>query len=321
MGADAVAALPASSRRRGNMLPYYAYRAGEGAVRALPRRACDWLGDRIADALLLTISRKFDPLLDNMRHVLPDASPRTLRRVLRQNVRNLTHSWIDVMEMSSRGHQFPSRLDIDHLENFTDPLARGKGVVVASLHFGSWEAGLASWNLMGGRMALLAEKLQPAELFERVVGSRGKLGVQVIPIDVAAMRGRDPEVARRVGASAMREVFRMLRSGGTVAMALDRDLIGNGEPIPFFGTPAPIPVGVVDIAIRTGAAIVPIVLYRNGRRVLGKPYPEVHYDPESPRDEEVRRVTRRILALFEAVIREQPEQWHVLDAIWSLPPA
>src|SRR5205807_288774 len=176
--------------------------------------------------------------------------------------------------------------------NYTDALARGRGVVMASLHYGSWEVGLAAWNTMGGKMALLAEMLQPPQLFERVMGSRGKLGVHVIPIDISAMRSADQEVARRAGAGAMREVFKMLRSGGTVAMALDRDLIGNGEPIPFFGAPAPIPVGVVDIGIRTGAAIVPIVLFRNDRRLLGMPFPEVPHAPDSPRQQEVRGANR-----------------------------
>jgi lauroyl/myristoyl acyltransferase len=322
MGAqDAVAAPLAAARRRGGMMPYYAYRAAESLVRVLPRRTSYWLGDRAADALLLSVPHKFDALQDNLRHVLPDAQPRTMRRVVRRNLRNLTHCWIDVMEMSSRGDQFPSRLDIIDLHNFTDAVARGRGVVVVSMHYGSWEAGLATWNMMGGKMALLAEVIQPPQLFDRVVGSRGKMGVRVIPIDVAAMRGGDPQLARRVGAGAMREVFRMLRSGGVVAMALDRDLIGNGEPIQFFGKPAPIPIGVVDIAVRAGAAIVPAVLVRDGKRVRGLPYPEVDYDPDAPREEEVRRVTRRILALFESVIREHPDQWHVLNSVWSAHPA
>ncbi|HKR98890.1 MAG TPA: hypothetical protein VJU79_05190 [Candidatus Dormibacteraeota bacterium] len=301
------------------MLPYYAYRFGESLVRALPRRTCYWLGDRTADTLMLTVPRRFSDLEDNLRHVLPNATAKQMKRMVRNNLRNLTHSWIDVMEMSSRGHEWPSRIDITGLDNFIGPLNRGRGVVVVSMHYGSWEAGLAGWNAMGGQMAVLAEVLQPPQLFERVAGSRGSAGVQVIPIDVAAMRSGDVELARRVGASAMREVFKMLRSGGVVAMALDRDLIGNGEPMQFFGKPAPIPVGVVDIAIRTGAAIVPIILHRKGPRVGAVPYPEVHYDPDSPRDEEVRRVTRRILALFESVIRQHPDQWHVLDPIWTVP--
>ncbi len=196
-------------------------------------------------------------------------------------------------------------------------MARGNGVVVASMHFGSWEVGLAGWNKMGGKMALLAEVLRPQELFDRVVGSRVAQGVQVIPIDTQAMREGDPQVARRLGAASMREVFKVLRSGGVVAMAIDRDLIGNGEPIEFFGEPAPIPVGVVEIAIRAGAAVVPIVLFRNKYRVDARVYPEILYSPDAPRDEEVRKTAQMLLRIFEDAIRRHPEQWHVLDPIWT----
>ncbi len=308
-------------RRRslGDMLPYYAYRVAEGVVRTLPQRSSYWLGDRAADALLLTVPRKLDALRENLRHVLPDAGSAELDRVVRRNLRNLTHSWVDVMAMSSRRTDTFGRIDIEHLENYTSPLARGRGVVVVSMHFGSWEIGIAGWNAQGGEMALLAEVLTPHELFDRVIGSRGQQRVKVIPLDVAAMRAGDANTARRIGAAAMREVVRTLRRGGTVAMAIDRDLVGNGEPMPFFGATAPIPVGVVEIAVRSGAAIVPVILYRNDRRVRAVPHPEISYERGAPREQEVRRVTREVLTLFEAAIREHPDQWHVLDPIWRTP--
>jgi len=316
-GRDSVAArVPVAARRRG-MLPYYAYRAAEALVSVLPRRSAYWLGDRAGDVLLLTVPRKLEPLRDNLHHVLPHADERTLRRTVRRNVRNLTHCWIDVMEMSSRKVNLPSRLDIEHLEIYTDALARGNGVVIPSMHYGSWEAGLAGWNAMGGHLALLAEVLRPPQLFERIIGARGKQRVQVIPIDVAAMRSGDVLTARRIGAASMREVFRVLKSGGSIAMALDRDLIGNGEPLTFFGAPAPIPVGGVEIAIRAGAAIVPVVLHRNDRRVRAVVYPEMTYSAEAPRDVEARRIASDVLALFERVILEHPDQWHVLDRVWQ----
>jgi len=301
------------------MAPYYAYRVAEGLVRVLPQRTSYWLGDRVADMLLLTVPRKLDPLRDNLRHVLPRADRRTLAHVVRCNLRNLTHCWVDVMSMSSRRTDLPSRIDIEGFENFGRAFEAGRGVVLASMHYGSWEVGLAGWNAMGGEIALLAEVLRPYRLFERVIGARGKQRVQVIPIDATAMRSADVQRARRIGAAAMREVFRVLRSGGAIAMALDRDLTGSGEPIPFFGVPAPIPVGVIEIAIRANAAIVPVVLFRNDRRVRAVPHPEVPYDPAAPREAEVRRVTREVLALFESAIREHPDQWHVLDRIWTQP--
>ena len=114
-----------------------------------------------------------------------------------------------------------------------------------------------------------------------MVGARRAQGVHIIPIDTQAMREGDVQVARRLGADSMREVFKVLRSGGVVAMALDRDLIGNGEPLEFFGQPAPIPIGAVEIAIRAGAAVVPILLFRDRYRVHAVVYPEIRYAPDA----------------------------------------
>ena len=310
-------------RRRQDMLPYYAYRGAEAMVGVLPVPVAYWLGDRVADFLVTTMPGRLNPLRDNMAHVLPNASPRMLNRTVRRNLRNLTHSWIDVMAMSSARTNLPARIDTEHMDNYYAARERhpGTGAVIASMHYGSWEVGIAGWNAMGHPMALLAEVLRPQQLFDRIIGARGTQGVRVIPIDAAGMREGDLHIARRLGAAAMREVFRCLKSGVDVAMAVDRDLIGSGSLTPFFGAPASIPVGVVDIAIRAGAPIVPVILFREGRRVRGVPYPEIRYSTDKPRDDEVPRVTRELLALFEGVIREHPDQWHVLDPIWRDQPA
>ncbi len=312
--------LPVRAPRR-QMLPYHAYRAGEAVVRMLPHRAAYGLGTALAGTMLTLRPRRFAALRSNLRHVLPDADERTMRRVMRANVHNLARSWIDVMEMGIRGEKLTARVHPKDTEYLLDPQRRGRGVVIVSLHLGSWELGLAAWNHRFGQMAVLAEVLRPQPLFDRIVAARNRLGVQVIPIDVASMRTGDSDTARRLGASALRDVYRVLRANGMVAMALDRDLAGSGEPLPFFGAPVPIPVGVVEIAIRTGAAIVPIVLLRDGDDVIGQCYPEVVYDATAERGPEVRRVASEVLRLLERVIREHPEQWHVLDELWPGVPA
>lgn len=314
--------LPARSRlfpwrsRRESMLPYYGYRCASALVRVLPRGASLVLADRVADVLIAANPRKFDALRDNLRHVLPDAGPREMRRILRRNLRDLTRSWVDVISIPIDPSATTRRLRETNLHHYTDAVDRGKGVVVVSMHFGAWEAGLAAWNGGKGQLALLAEQLRPQKLFEAIAGARGALGVKVIPIDIEAMLQGDVQTARRIGAAAMREVFKHLRTGGGIAIAIDRDLSGTGTLLPFFGAPAPIPLGVVDVAMRSGAAVVPIALRRTSWGVEGMVFPEVAYDAEAPRDAETERVARHILALFEDVIRQHPEQWHVLDRVW-----
>lgn len=314
--------LPARSRlfpwrrRQESMLPYHGYLIACGLVRVLPRRASFALADRVADVLLATVPAKFEPLRENLRQVLPEADERQLNRVVRKNLRHLTRSWVDVMAIPLDPSATTRRLREVNLHHYTDALARGRGVVVVSMHFGAWEAGLAAWNGGGGRLALLAEQLRPQKLFEAIAGARGALGVKVIPIDVEAMLAGDAKTARRIGAAAMREVFKHLRSGGGIAIAIDRDLTGTGKNIPFFGRPAPIPLGVVEVAMRSGAAIVPIALLRTSWGVEGLVFAEKPYDPEASREQEAERIAREILATFETVIRDHPDQWHVLDPVW-----
>ncbi|MGH7723338.1 MAG: lysophospholipid acyltransferase family protein [Candidatus Dormibacteria bacterium] len=303
------------------MLPYHLYRVASLLVRVLPRRASLFLADRVADVLLVAVPAKFDALRDNLRLVLPDVDGRELNSVVRRNLRHLSRSWVDVMAIPLDPQGTTRRLREVDLHHYTDALARGKGVVVVSMHFGAWEAGLAAWNGGGGQLALLAEQLRPQRLFEAIAGARGALGVKVIPIDIEAMLQGDARTARRIGAAAMREVFKHLRSGGGIAIAIDRDLSGTGARIPFFGKPAPIPLGVVEVAMRSGAAVVPVAILRTRAGAEGLVFPEREYDPDAPREQEAERIARDILAIFETVIRKNPEQWHVLDPVWPEPKA
>jgi phosphatidylinositol dimannoside acyltransferase len=301
------------------MAPYYAYRVAEVAVHALPHRAAHRLGVAVGRATATLFPRRFDGLRANLRRVVPEADERTLRRLVRANVGNLARCWVDLLEMGRWPDEVTARVQPLDAEHILGPQREGRGVVTVSIHLGSWQLGLAGWNHRFGQMAVLAEVLRPRPLFERIVAARSRLGIQVIPIDLAAMRSSDPQSARRLGAAALRDVYRILRGAGMVAMAIDRDLAGTGEPLTFFGAPARIPVGVVEVAIRTGAAVVPVVLLREREEAIGQCYPEVRYDVAAERGAEVRRVASEVLRVFERVIREHPDQWHVLDALWTAP--
>jgi phosphatidylinositol dimannoside acyltransferase len=309
-------------RKRGAMFPYHAFRAAEAMVRIVPHRLAYRIGDVAAGVVTRTQPQKFDGLRANLRHVVPEAGDAQLEKLTRRNVRNLVRAWIDVLEMRHKPDLMVSRLNIIDLQHLHDTFQRGRGAIVVSLHLGAWEHGIAAYNKAYGSMALLAESLDPPELFERIAQARTALGVKVIPVDLAGMRNAsDPRTARMLGASALKDVYKVLRGNGCVAIAMDRDIAGNGEPMEFFGAPAPIPVGVIELGIRTGAALVPVMLYRNGHTVDATLYPEIAYDPDAPREAEVRRCATEAVRLFEKVIRDHPDQWHVLDPIWPEAPS
>jgi KDO2-lipid IV(A) lauroyltransferase len=310
---------PRTARRRGRGT-LAAWRAGEALVGRISPDAALRAGAWIGGASAVLTPGRFAALRDNLRHVVPGATEPEMDRLVRANARNLGRCWAEVMAMQAHGDELVSRVHRVNVEHMLAPLERGRGVLIASLHLGSWETGVACWNRRYGRMALLAEVLRPPELFEMILAGRRHLGIDVIPIDTAAMReadaAGDSDTARRLAGSAVRRVVRALRANQLVATAMDRDVIGNGVPMEFFGELAPIPLGLVDIVIRNGSAIVPIPLIRAGREIVAPVFPEIAYDASAPRDAEVRRVGAEILRIFESVIREHPDQWHVLEPIW-----
>jgi KDO2-lipid IV(A) lauroyltransferase len=301
------------------MWPYYGYLVAETVVRFTPQRFSYWLGARLVDLLFVLRPRLFDGLRSNLRHVLPGVSHKQLNSIARHNVHNLSRGWIDLMGLRWKGSQYRQRMRGQDEAILAAAMARGKGVVIVSMHLGALESSFAFWRKPDMRLAVLAEELRPAKLFRRVLAARETSGVEIIPLDVQTMRHSEPEIARRAGASAMRDVIRMLHAGGAVGMAIDRDLSGTGRPVAFFGQPASIPVQVVETAIRTGAAIVPVAITRTVQGVLARTYPEIAYDGSAELDREVIRVAEEVLKVFEPIILDHPDQWTVLDPIWKQP--
>ena len=299
------------------MLPYYGYLIAETIVRFVPQGFAYWLGARLVDIMFVVRPQLFDGLRSNLRHVLPQVSRKRLNYIARHNVYNLARGWIDLMGLRWKGSQYRQRMRSQDEAILTSAMARGKGVVIVSMHLGALESSFAFWRKPDMELAVLAEQLRPDKLFRRVLAAREMAGIGIIPLDVDTMRHSEPEVARRAGASAMREVIRTLRAGGAIGMAIDRDLLGTGRPVPFFGQPASIPVQVVETAIRTGAAIVPIAITRTVQGVLARSYPEITYDQSAELDQEVLRVAEEVVKVFEPIILDHPDQWTVLDPIWK----
>jgi KDO2-lipid IV(A) lauroyltransferase len=124
------------------------------------------------------------------------------------------------------------------------------------------------------------------------VTSRRRVGVNPVPIE-----------------DARRTLLKALRGGESVGMAVDRDIMGNGLPVPFFGHPAPIPAGPALLAVEAG---VPVYVgsvrrtrdLRYSARVVLVPTPAT-----GTRRERVMAVTAGIVAEFERVLADAPEQW------------
>ncbi len=281
---------------------YLGFRLLELLVAALPRRLAYTIGTTLAKLAFPLWRAKRDALVGNLRRVLPTASEAELRAVARRNLANSAKAWIDFLQVPHTPRARLARLlRVEGEEHLEQALRLGRGVMLVSIHLGSWEIAAASWASQRGTVGLLAEQIEPPKLFQRFVRVRSSMGIHVIPL------------AR----TAVREMLRMLKDNRLVCVAMDRDLLGTGEPFRFFGEEISIPTGAVEIAWKTGAPILPAFCTRQpDDTYLARGEPFFLVPSTGDRDRDVRLGVERLLRLFEHKIREHPDQWHVLEPLW-----
>lgn len=85
----------------------------------------------------------------------------------------------------------------------------------------------------------------------------------------------------------------------------------------FCGADAKIPLGAMELALRTGADLIPAWAWRvSGYRFRAQIGPPMELERTGNLEEDARVNTRRFLALLEERLRGNPGQWAVLERIW-----
>ena len=287
------------------MLRYRLFLALSRFVYHAPRRVGYGFTDLVAALAYLFNVRARRVAEDNVRHALgPGATPAAVRAAVRGCFRAAARYYAD---LARTPRMTPDRFVRDNLrthgfEHIEAASRAGKGVIVATIHYGNPEYVAQSMSAWGYRYLALIEPLRPqplADLVQRLRSSQGQTFVEV-------------------GRAGIKAALRHLKCGGVVCIVCDRDIQHGGESVPFFGCTARIPSGAVDLARHTGATIVPAVTRR-----VGLDHFELYVEPpleliRTGRVEEDRRAnTAALISRFEPYLRRDPSQWFVLEErIW-----
>jgi phosphatidylinositol dimannoside acyltransferase len=186
----------------------------------------------------------------------------------------------------------------DHLQA---AFALGRGIVMALPHVGSWEWGGAWLALQGMPMTAVVERLEPERLFDWFVAQRASMRLTAVPL----------------GEGSSAAMLRTLKDGEIAGLVSDRDLAGNGIEVEFFGERTTMPGGAATLALRTGAPLVPVVVYSApGDWHIGIVHPALDTERRGTLRADVARLTQELATCFEHDIRRQPEQWHLFQPNW-----
>ncbi len=191
-------------------------------------------------------------------------------------------------------------------DRILDVQASGYGPILALPHLGGWEWA-AAWLGRVARqpIAAVVEQLEPADVFEWFHDVREAYGVEVIPL----------------GPDALPSLIRAIKERSVVCLLVDRDIVGNGIDVEFFGERTTLPSGPALLARRTGAPILPTAVYYDGHRCHCRIGDPIEVDRSMKLRPCLEQVTQRVAYALEGLIDDAPGQWHVLQPVWPQPAA
>jgi KDO2-lipid IV(A) lauroyltransferase len=285
-----------------SFLSYYLFRVLGSLAPLVPPRVGYRLADAIGRVAFHLHSGSATTLEDNLSYVLKNQGDETtVRTTARQVFSNLSKNYFDLFRSHALSdEEISASVNIVGLERLQQLLAQGKGLILTTGHFGPFDALVHIAPILNLKITVPAEHLQPEKLYEYVCRLRARNWITLMPVDGPLLG-----------------LFRALRRGEIVALAADRDVTHSGIVVDFFGAPARLPDGHVQLALRTGAPVVTCFGLRQGDNSSSL-YIESPLELEETGDFErdVRANVGKVVARMEDWIRRYPEQWLMLHPVW-----
>lgn len=250
-------------------------------------------------------------ILNNMKTVFGD-------RLTSDEIKNLAQSFYGHIATSLKENilmrflseeQIKNKAKVVGEENIEKALAKEKGVLILTGHFGNWEfapiAGILNFKLLQGRFYFI-RKLIGTKWIEKILFSRYyKAGLNVIPKK-----------------NSLRQACEVLEDNSAVVFVMDQHAcIGSkdGIKVDFFGKPAGTYRSLATIARNMEVPVIPAQSYRqkDGTHVL-EFYPPLEWIEAEKSREALLKNTKIYNEQLEKMILRRPEQWLWMHKRWKI---
>lgn len=308
--AEAAAPPAAPDQRQGRKrksallqrVEYVLYRLAVRAVGSMSDEGLLRWGTRLG-ALASKVLRGRDRLaMRNLRRTFPDRDLASLRRTLDECWRHFGREFVlSVRTQSLSREQIAERGELVNVHLVEEAIARGKGTIVISAHWGTWEAGGLTIMSAVDNVLTVARPLDN-ELLERDLQKlRARTGAQVV----------DRRRAARV-------LMRGLAENAVVVLLPDQAVLPReGVLVPFLGRPAWTTITPARMALRADATIVFGFCIPDGLRHRVEFVSSVDASEFAQEKNGAEMLTRHMNDVISRRIADRPELWLWMHDRWK----
>ena len=273
-------------------------------IRALPENTQEATGVFFGRLAFLILKRRRGVAVSNVKRAFSSLSDEKASDIARRSFEKMGINFVEQLLMPYVPRsEYASRFPVENQNHIEDALKLRKGVIGLIFHYANWEImGVASTTL-SSPVVVLARPLKRHKLLNQFLnGLRSKTGLKIIP-----------------NANIARDVIRYLRENRIVGILADqREKRSKAVLVELFGEKVPTNKGIATIGMKTGAAVVPMYLLREGflryRVVWNQP---IEMERKGDIEDLIYRNARKINAFLESIIVKQPDEWFWVHRRWG----
>lgn len=274
-------------------------------VARLPLPLLLWAGARLGDFVRLLGIRKAI-VRANLARAFPERSDDEREAILRSFYRNLGTLIFEFLRAPYLRPEEAERLvEVEGYEHFERAFAGGKGVIIATAHFGNFELLGSFFARRGLPLTAITKRLSRNVLNAFWLDQRRRAGLRELP-----------------DSGSVREILKVLRAGEILAIMIDQNMIPRRAVFaPFFGTSAATTPGPAVFAERADAPVMLVLMHRlpGGRhRVIVEP--PLEFERRGDRNADILAFTEKLNLELERHVRAHPDHWYWVHRRWKTRP-
>ncbi len=285
---------------------YLAIRMGLWVVKHGPRRLVYLFYNALADLSYYLCPRLRKRSIKNLRMALGDQlDARAASGLVQKSLRNFSRGIVELGHaLSATPEELQREIPVVGWEHMEKALAGGKGVIALSAHLGNFFLVGARLSMKGYPTHILVNPPKNARLRDLLVQLRLRTGQKTIHA--------------RPRRHASSELLRVLRQNELAVVIADEHGAKRGIRVQFFGRTVMARRGPATLALRSGAALVPVYVTRGRDNKLTLTIePEIEVQRSGDMSADNVENTMRITHWLERVVRAYPDQWNWMGVRWQ----
>lgn len=216
---------------------------------------------------------------------------------------------LELLVLPERSKVFKQWVSISGAGHLQQALARGKGAICVTAHFGNFPLLLVRLQDAGFPTAVILRPMRDEKIDRYFLERRRKHGMG--------------SIYSKPAKACVDKSLAFLKKNGVLFIQLDQNFgSGRGVFVNFFGRQAATATGPVVLALRSKAAIIPTFIIRgedNTQEIIIEP--EFKIEKQKDYKQTVEYNIARLTEIIEGYIRRYPAQWSWIHRRWKSRPS